>query len=552
MNGKSTKRLKSQRGIAMMVALLALLLLAAIGMGLMFMADTENSVNNNYRDSQKAYFAARAGAEQARLLIATDANINAQAFGLDGQMPSSGLKTGMIYLMNPTNGEAIDPTTGGVLNPSLANNPYMDDQLCWEQYTGMAPLAPGTGPCGSNNQAGQLLTTNSSFTNPTMPAPGSNLADALAFKWVRVTNKQNFMGPLAQKVSATAIDGSIATAGQQVCWNGSQEVVIPVGAACQGQTPVLMPVWELTSLAVTPKFGANPGSRRMVQMEVAFKPPLVPPAPISTQAPVALQGSFVLNAYDFCTCSCTTTGNGNNTVTTCNQPVSPSCKQNAHAIFTENTVSQIGTAGQTTTRYGTDPTGTASLQKQDPWPDNLNIDNLINQYKNQAGTQSPPYSSSCTGISNPLGIPPTYKNCGTQAGQVYGTYPDSLLGLNPVEPTNYTGGVTEYIPGSVQLTAGASGGGILIVDGDLDIHGGLNWYGLILVRGRVTFTGGAGDSTNMFGALLAGQDVTATDQAQQDGDKFGGSINFRYDICALNNSGKGNPPQLLATHEIMY
>ena len=61
MNRKSTKQMKSQRGIAMMVALLALLLLAAIGMGLMFMADTENSVNNNYLDSQKAYFAARAG-----------------------------------------------------------------------------------------------------------------------------------------------------------------------------------------------------------------------------------------------------------------------------------------------------------------------------------------------------------------------------------------------------------------------------------------------------------------------------------------------------------
>ena len=55
-----------------------------------------------------------------------------------------------------------------------------------------------------------------------------------------------------------------------------------------------MPVWELTSLAVTPKFGQNPGSRRMVQMEVAFNPPLVPPAPISTQAPGKLQGSFIL------------------------------------------------------------------------------------------------------------------------------------------------------------------------------------------------------------------------------------------------------------------
>src|SRR6266853_1119285 len=339
MNGKSITRLKSQRGIAMMVALLALLLLAAIGMGLMFMADTENSVNNNYRDSQKAYFAARAGAEQARLLMATDANINAKAFGLDGKMPSSLLNTGMIYLTNPTSGEAIDPTAAA--GNTLAANPYLDDQLCWEKYTGIV-LTSGTGPCGSNSQVGQLLLTNSSFTNATMPAPGSNGADALAFKWVRIANKQNLMGPLGQSVSATP-----STAGQQVCWNGSQESVIPAGTTCQGQpTQVLMPVWEITSLAVTPKLGQNPGSRRIVQMEVAFKPPLIPPAPISTQAPVQLQGSFILNAYDFCSCTCIPQNNP----TSCG---GPGCKSNAHAVFTESTVSQLGNSGQTLTRYGT-------------------------------------------------------------------------------------------------------------------------------------------------------------------------------------------------------
>src|SRR6267154_898391 len=125
MNGKNIKRLKTQRGIAMMVALLALLLLAAIGMGLMFMADTENSVNNNYRDSQKAYFAARAGAENVRLLLANGATLNAKAMGLT--MPLSTANTGMIYVMNPTSSEAIDPTSA--TGATLTDNPYLDNQL---------------------------------------------------------------------------------------------------------------------------------------------------------------------------------------------------------------------------------------------------------------------------------------------------------------------------------------------------------------------------------------------------------------------------------------
>ena len=540
MNGKNIKRLKSQRGIAMMVALLALLLLAAIGMGLMFMADTENSVNNNYRDSQKAYFAARAGAEDARLLLVRDATLNANAMALNTGSPFH-----MIYLKNPTGTETIDPTT--VAGSTLATNPYLDDQLCWERFAHLN-LTPGAGPCGSNGQGGQLLTDSTAFTATTMTqTAGVNGSDALPFKWVRITAKQNLMGALG--TSGTKV--AVAPANdQQVCWDGSQEIV--VSGTCAAQSPTVMPVWEITSLAVTPKVGANPGSRRMVQMEVALNPPLIPPAPISVMAPVSLQGSYILNAYDNCKCSCTTTGSGNHQVTACvpraGQPVN-ACATSAHAIYTENSVGVIGNSGSTITSFGSDPTsGTTttvgpSVQGVNPWPNSLNINNLINQYK--AGASIPPYT--CTGTQNLTTTPATYKDCGTQSSQQFGTYPTGL----PLEPAigSYTP-VTEYIPGSVHLTSAANGSGILIVDGDLDINGGLNWYGLILVRGKVSFTGGAGASTNLYGAILAGDDVNATNQPQSD--NFGGSINFSYDVCALNRLGGTTPPQLLATHEIMY
>jgi hypothetical protein len=535
MNGKNIKRLKTQRGIAMMVALLALLLLAAIGMGLMFMADTENSVNNNYRDSQKAYFAARAGAENARLLLAKDTNLQNTVFGLD--MPAAGDKNGLLYLTNGVVGENISPTAAL----------YLDDQLCWEKYAALG-LATGAGPCSAGQAAPQVLTDATSYTANLMNASaGVNQADALPFKWVRIANKQNLMGPLG----GIRVNGALA-AGTQVCWDGSTEIVSTSVVPCAKQATNLMPVWEITSLAVTPQVGANPGSRRMVQMEVAFKPPLIPPAPISVMAPVQLQGSYILNAYDNCACSCTTSGNGNNATTSCvpraGQPAN-ACNTSAHAIFTQNDVSVNGGSGSTVTSFGTDPTtGTttqpgASVQGVNPWPNSLNINNLINQYK--VGASLPNYT--CSGTQDLTTTPATYKNCGTQTSQTYGTYPSGL----PTEPApgSYTP-VTEYVPGSVKLTSDASGSGILIVDGDLEINGGLNWYGLVLVRGKVSFTGGAGASTNLFGAILAGDDVSATNQVQSDG--FGGSINFQYDVCALKNLSGSNPPQLLATHEIMY
>ncbi|HEX7288452.1 MAG TPA: hypothetical protein VF532_19870 [Candidatus Angelobacter sp.] len=526
-------RKKQEKGIAMLVALLAILLLAAIGAGFMFMADTENSINNNYRDSQKAYFAARAGAENVRVLLAPSGTLNAAATNLT--MPLAGAGTGVMYVKNPAAGEAIDPTT--LTGVTLADNPYLDTELCQEQYGLLNLGTPGGGPCSGSQLMGSPLY----YTSPTLSAtdiPGLNTANALAFKWVRITNKQNLMGALNQTVDGTAQNGL------QVCWDGTTERTIPVGQTCAA-TPsptskTMRPVWLLTSLAVTPRIGQNPGSRRMVQMEVALNPPLVTPAPISTQAPVNLQGSFVLDAYDSCTCTCSSTDKKGNVVySTC--PSKPGCDGSAHAVYTAGTVSVTGGAGQTQTSYGSDPTGSASQQRVDPWP--YNIDDLIRQYK--AGAQSPSWASSCSGTANYFATPPSYLNCGTQTSQTFGAYPSGL----PVEPTTVNS-VTELIPGSVKLTSAANGAGILIIDGDLEVNGGLNWYGLILVRGKVSFTGGAGQSVNLYGSILAGQDVNATDQASTD--NFGGSINFHYDVCALNNLNGTRPPRLLATHELMF
>lgn len=540
MKMKSTTRMKRQRGVAMMVALLALVLLAAIGMGLMFMADTENSINNNYRDAQKAYFAARAGAENVRVLLAPGGPLNASANGLG--MPDPSKTTGVIYVEN---GAGIDPTSAGN---------YIDTELCQEQFANFVNkgIAATAGPCPG--VAGGYFTSPNTLTNADIP--GLNGADALAFKWVRITNKQDWMGLLNQSVDGTAGSNTSGNAGQQVCWNGQKEVVAAPGN-CGVLVPTANPVWLLTSLAVTPKVGNNPGSRRMVEMEVALTPPLITPAPISTQAPVTLQGSYNVDGTDFCSCKCTTTTSGSGSNTTSTTSCVPangaaSCYDSAHAVYTAGTVSQLGSSG--TTVVDTTVNNTPFVQNVNPWP--YNIDDLINQYKPLA--QSPSWGSSCTGTASFFSVPPSYLSCGTFSSQVFGTYPPSLLQNPPVEPApGSVNGVTEYIPGSVHLTSGTNGSGILIVDGDLTLDGGLNWYGLILVRGQVTFTGGAGGTNgnvNLYGSILAGQDVTAQNQnlVTVDGDKFGGSTNFHFDVCALKNLNGNRPPRLLATHELMF
>lgn len=520
-----------ERGVAMVIAMLALMVLAAIGVGFMFMADTENSVNNNYRTSQVAYFAARGGAENVRLLLAPGGFLNASATALD--MPSNGDNKSAIYVVNPATGETasgINPTTspGATINA----NPYLDDELCLEQYAALGLNAPNGAACAGSSQ---LMSSSSYFTVPsttTTQIPNTGQANALLFKWVRITNKQNLMGILSQGTTTKYVDSSKA-ANLQVCFDGTVERVIPSGQTCAAQTPQEMrPVWLVTSLAITPAVGNLPGSRRMVQMELANWPPLFPPGSVSTQAPIILKGNLQVNGYDNCTCSCDPkTG-------ACTARSGKTCDGNHYAVYTAGGITTQGNA-TTLTSAISPPT-----KQNANWP--YNINDLINTYKNQAvNATSAPWSYSCTGTTNLSSLPPTYENCGTQTGQTFGTYPSGM-------PDSPSGAVpqTVYIPGSVHLSGNANGAGILIVDGDLDVHGGLAFYGLILVRGKITFTGGGSQSVNLYGAILAGEDLTATDVA--DTDTIGGSFNFQYDACALRQVPYNGPPKLLTTHEIMY
>src|SRR5205823_14971362 len=132
---KRSKTMSSdERGSALLIALFALLLVSAIGFGMLYSSTTETNVNANFRDSQRAYFAARAGLEEARQRLLPTSTSPA-AIAVPAGAPTTSAAN-IIYLTNPTGSESIDPTS------STSN--YFDNELCHETFAGLSTPFYGT------------------------------------------------------------------------------------------------------------------------------------------------------------------------------------------------------------------------------------------------------------------------------------------------------------------------------------------------------------------------------------------------------------------------
>jgi hypothetical protein len=217
-----------ESGFSLIVALLALMLLSAVAIGMMFMASTETAISSNFKAEERAYFAARAGVEEVRdRMRATSSNPIALPTALP---PAAG---SVLYIRQTGVSDADIITPGGKL---------FDDELCHDFPSHFGTTTPNV-PCSSSNgPTAAMMTTTASVA----PYP-------LDYKWVRVTRKQNDSSPYA-------VAPSPAVGSYLVCWDGTSEVA--TGAACPAET---LPVYLVTALAVT-----QSGARRLVQQEIAL------------------------------------------------------------------------------------------------------------------------------------------------------------------------------------------------------------------------------------------------------------------------------------------
>ncbi len=251
-----------ERGISLVVALLALVMLSAVAIGMMFMSSTEAAVSANFKAQETAYFAARAGVEEVRDRMLPSPPSPGGAFSLNGSLPSvlpGAVNPWALYILNGQNRSGANMSMADVTNLATTN-PFADDELCHDfpSYVGMTYAAANVRCTGS----GGLPAVPGWYTSTTSIAPLP-----VDYKWIRVTLKAN--NTYGGANAAIFVD-STKPGANQVCWSGSgagaHQVVAAALQPCANINAT--PVYLLTALAVTPS-GASRGARRIVQQEIA-------------------------------------------------------------------------------------------------------------------------------------------------------------------------------------------------------------------------------------------------------------------------------------------
>ena len=473
------KRRNRESGMALLIALLALLLVSAIGMGMMYMSSTETSINANYRDTQQAFFAMRAGLEETRDRMRGNAP---SGITLPTSMPSSGAAGSVVYILNPTGSETVDPVTYSTTNK------YFDDEFCHETFTGVTYTGVVTGvPCTGTAQA----PPSTAVMTVASIAPFTGTSSALSYKWVRITLKQNGTFPTAL---VAPIDASHPASGQ-ICWDAgwSREIVstslgatLTTCALAQAAGNLVGPVYVLTSLAYTPQ-----GSRRIGQYEVAAVDITPPAAGLAmsgagaNMSSIPSSNNFVIDGHDTGTAGYTGTPACHATTLTTDAPAIVTGDQAG-----QNTIADALPRPDHYTGAAPTPALLAPVPSPIPsvvdggaspgtgeitglWNSPQQLNNLVAMIG--AGAD---YQLTC-GIAGSISPLPAACSVGS-----YGTDASPKI---------------TYVNGDYSLTGGA---GLLVVTGTLSLTGNTSYHGLIMVIGQGKFSSSGGGGGQFVGSIF--------------------------------------------------
>ncbi len=497
----------NQRGIALFMAIFALMLLSAVAAGFMFLANTETSINTNNKAGQVAFFAARGGLEEGKARIVN--GVGATYIAPPTAIPTS-TNNQIFYILNPANGEVVQPWNTA--------NKFFDDTLCQSRFQGAGLVnfeTPTTGVRCSTapGGAGWYRTFNSSD-------PNTGTAAALPYKWVRVMLKAN------NSAFPYLVDAAGSNT-QPVCYDSltKTEKILPVGNAnCKAFDGNWREVYMIASLAITPS-----GGRRMSQVEVTqiTLPPLPGAMTFTGNAPIfdpPSSAAFSVSGDDQ-RGRAKPPGADCYTTETPSKPAIGAQGAPADAALTQDIVN--------TGRQAQYTGGGGSPAVQD-------VNAQLGSYGTVGGLLS--ITAALQGTAGACNNFPN--NCGAGGATTNPVVPFS--GVNVING-DYSGDLT--------------GSGILLVTGELTTGGNPSFNGIILVVGKGKFTkngGGNGDFrggilfANLYdasGNLLPNNSVPGSANVDWNG---GGNASVCYDSTYINNSQLNMLYMNLAYSELPY
>ena len=499
------KRNNSQKGVALLVAMISLLLISGIAVAMIVASGAESSINGNYRSSSSAYYAAIAGLEEGRgrLLPGNPNNV----LGVNG-IPTFGnvmpVKQ-VTYIVNPN--VAAGESVGSVLGtPAYADNEY-DIEFGAGKLTGWATVAAPIPSRASTNAAG-------------IPGP--------MYKWVRIN-------PVTEFSLKMDVDNNGTLDAANVLYYETANT--PPSLTQNGGTGTAYQVLEVTSFAVLPN-----GTQKLMQY-------LVTPQVYGMQFPSALTlagtvGTYVganSNPYKM-----------NGTDGSGNPPLVPGCTNNAATVdaIGVSAASDAATvaAGIPGNRKGnyTGAGGSTPNVNTVPMPSTFSspaaLDQLVNNIRQNANVVIP----------NPPN-PQNYNNSGTtynfgQSGPGY-TWP----AMSPSNPQ------TIYVDGSFDLGPN-TGYGLLVVTGNFQYHGNSGWKGVILVvgDGTTTFIGNGGGNGEFDGAIFVAttRDINGVQLPSFGTVNYdisgGGGNGVYYNSCWIKQVQQPPTYKVLSFREIQY
>src|ERR1019366_2676962 len=242
------------RGVAMFLVIVALLLVTAVAAGMIILSNTEINVDANYPDEQAALFAAKAGLQETRDRMLSG---NANPLTLPTILPGASGGAYLTYVI----------ATGAA--PWSSSGPYQDNEYLKE----MGLASPPSGSAWYTSVASQT-----SYYGPA--------ANPLPYQWVRLNLK------IDRSAYTTGtpyyVDGNAANANEQVCYGGVHEVVISA-ANCPAASANDLPVYVITSYAQPAR-----GTHRMLQQEVTKQIlNLTLPGAVTIDGPIGASASSV-------------------------------------------------------------------------------------------------------------------------------------------------------------------------------------------------------------------------------------------------------------------